>query len=333
MEEKTTEVLLQDSVKAIEEALKGQKDEPLEITIEGDKPASPEPTEEKQERSKKTHTPFHKRIGELTSEKKKYEQLAYQMAAENDRLLKVVKEKDQFAADQYRTGLEIKIAALKDVQEDAINSGDTKKQIEAQELLAKYNANLSILERDREQAELYETEEQYQEPQYEPQNQDVNPYLEEFVAENPWCNQNSPDYDPYLAQEAVQTCNVLEKQLKLAGKRDLIGTREFFDSVKRAMYASNGLTDDMVQEQPTESYREPYQPPQRRVSAPSPIAPVSRNYQGGQPQNTAPRSVYLSEFEKDIAKRMIYDNKNLTEDQKIRRFAENKWKLEQQKGR
>jgi hypothetical protein len=328
--------ILNEGLRSVEHSLNNPnetQEAPLEIQMERedsdleDVSEAPSP--------KKPRTPYHKRIGELNEGKKRAEhnaklaeQLAYQMANENDRLRKELEEKDQIASAHIINNLETRREYARDVARKAIELGDVESQIEAQELLSKFNSDLEReknAQKYQEQAQPYYPPQNYMQPAPEPP---ANPFLEEFMDENPWFNQNSSEYDHRLAQEAVNIFDELTTQLKLTPDKHKIGTREFFNAAKKALKRNHGIVDE-----DGGYYEEPqqYYPPQRQ-NRQTPIAPVGQSHGSSYSGGRSARPVNLSSMEIDLAKRMIYKG-NLSDDEKIKKYAEAKWQSNNPKGR
>ena len=268
------------------------------------------------------------RIGQYAHKAKTYETAANmlfeQTKAQKEKIEALEREKQAFKEH----ALQLKADYAREVYEKAAEDGDVEKQAAAQNYMTQFNTELTLL-KNKESKDDYH----YQEPEnlneflnYVPTPR-TNVYAEEWLAENPWFDSTpgNPDFDPEMAQEAMQLSSIFDRELRRSRRSDVIGTPDYFDAISEAVRDKFGLTEDNEYE---ETYEEPsYQAPAPRQN----IAPVSRSSGGNasRPATSHQRTVYLNSTEKELALSLDY-GANLTAQEKLKRYADSKYKMEQE---
>ncbi len=131
--------------------------------------------------------------------------------------------------------------AQKEYQE-ALDSGDVQSQIKSQAALARAEYDLMKSEETkiRQQYENYQRQQEYYNQQQAQQNQPAQRQVSEndmraqqWMNQNTWFLQNSPDFDPDLRRDTDAYINRLEEHLHQIGKPHLIGSHEYLQYVDK----------------------------------------------------------------------------------------------------
>jgi hypothetical protein len=205
-------------------------------------------------KKKKNRTNPSQQIARYSQEKRKALEYAYenearaaQLAQENEDLRYRLSLKEQIAQSHIEHSLKVKAAAAEQELRRAKDAGDTDSEIEYTKLLNNFNTEL-LLQKNQEQQRPAQQQYNYNPaPQYyEPEPEYVNPNYEAWVSENSWADPNSDDFDPELTQEAEMAANALNKQLKLSGMSELVGTPEYYSEISNYISQSYGVAPDVT---------------------------------------------------------------------------------------
>ena len=244
------------------------------------------------------------------------EQQAYQLEMQQQQIDQLTK----FAGIQREKQLEERAVSLSDIILQARNDGEEERATQANALLSELNAERAVLKlnkRDQYNAPAYSQPQQnyYQEPP------EVNPILEQVVAEHDWLDNTSPNYDEGLVQEAAMAEEALARKYKLSGRGQEIDSIKFYKEVAHMVEERYGIA-------PTAKVKSTY-PTQRRPMTnqrPQYVSPVNREQQsqGNISQSNGGIQVRLSAAEKDIARLMPMLDKNglpMTDEAKYAAYA------------
>lgn len=222
---------------------------------------------------------------------------------------------------------------------DAIASGDPDKQAEAQTRVAKVAAERTNLDAWKAQQPKPKTKpaaatDQRRERQPDQRREpEVHPQVKAWVADNPWFEQGSADFDPEMHEFAVTAARQVELRYARAGKADKIGSSpEYFADVDKLVRSE--FPDYFADETPPTRDV----PPMTR-SGVSNVAPVSRSggaiSPGGAP---SPTRVTLSADERRMAHSLADsgaithpDGKRMTHAEAEKHYAVQKYKTQTQR--
>ena len=228
------------------------------------------------------------------------------MAEENERLRRISEYSTSAALTQYETGAHDRLLMAKEKKVKAIEEGDVKAQVDADEIMAAATAELVQLQYSKSQQNVQQAQEReaYESQVREQQAyQNVAPDIanrhiaDSWVMDNEWFNSKSPNFDPQLSGIVEQLTDKLDAQLMREGNAHQIFTPEYFQ------YIDQYVAQVQQQRQPQQQYRDEYS--QRRTPMPSPRTPVSPVRNGyGSSQRTESRRVQLSSADMDMARRL-----------------------------
>lgn len=311
-----------------DEEVEDPKEEAVVVEDDGSAPieavAEEEPHEERYapHRKKKRPTP-DQRISKYAHKAKTYESAANLLFEENkalkDRYEKAEREKQAY----IEHALQLKADYAREIYEKAAEEGDVEKQAEAQTYMTKFNTELTLMKnRDTQNYSHDEEPENLNEFLSHIPVPQTNSYAEEWLHENEWADRNSEYYDPEMAYEAMVISTGMDRELRRSRQAHLIGTPVYCETIADAVKEKFGIQDG------EDEYEDREEPQERSVAPRQTVAPVSRS--SGGHMNAAPtpgpRTVVLSPQEKNMALRMDY-GVNLTNQEKIKRWADSKYKL------
>ena len=165
-----------------------------------------------------------KRIDKLTfkvreAERQKEEALKFAESVnkENANLKSKVTEVDNVYLDEYSKRVSSEMEKAQSILQDAINSGNAKKQVEAQQAIARLaieeeRANASKLQRER----LLKEEKENPKPKEPIQNAQPDPKAEAWAEKNPWYGE-----DEAMTYTALSIHKKLLREEGFDGKSDL----------------------------------------------------------------------------------------------------------------
>jgi len=166
----------------------------------------------------------------------------------------------------YEQGLENEEQRVLTELEFSKENGDIKKEVAMQQRLAEIAAQKQTqllsktLQKQQPQQAIYqEPVVQYPSQNYSPQvmqEEPVNEPLEDFLEENPWADPRSSEYDSHLSQEINDIAIEFNKHLKLRGGSYIIGTPEYYSSLREEMYKRYGTNSNSYDDHHDNEYQD-----------------------------------------------------------------------------
>lgn len=252
------------------------------------------------------------------------------LLAENELLRRQSDTSAQAALTQYQTSAVERLDRAKQIKAQAIESGDINAQIEADIALTSAVTDYSKIA-DWQASENVRQEQEYNYAEIERQRQQMEADVyrstppevlnrqvaETWVAQNPWWDINSRQYDPSRAKVAEEVLDLLDRSYTGQGMRHMMLSSEYFEQAnqliaQRLSSASHYQSQDHHQHQ---SQRRPQMKPSR-----SPVAPVRSGV------NSTASQPRLSAEELDFCRRGSIDpNQYKAHKQEIIRKDPDKW--------
>jgi hypothetical protein len=215
------------------------QDENPEEPDKQDEPVSQEEDDEKEKIKKKNRTSEKKRISILIRQLKQAQSVTHDVLSRNQYLESKLSEKQKESIDQEEKLLISQKEQVKKYLTDSLEEGDPVKITEAHDLLSQYNAELRLVHnRKNEKPEP-------QVPSYPKiqQSENVYDYSQEVAMEwmerNAWANPDSDDFDKSLHEEADNYSIELSKKYALRGKKNEIGSMQFFEDITNYMHSKH----------------------------------------------------------------------------------------------
>jgi hypothetical protein len=284
--------------------------------------------QEEKENSKKKKSPrLSAKTRKIYNENKSLKNTVYTIYEENKALKEKAYQSERKAALWHEESLKNKAYNARQAIEQAREEGDIEKELDAQKYFLQNENELLNLKNKPQQPTYDEPEDIGRYLQYEPQDS-LNADQEEWLIENDWYDNTSPNYDPDLATDAYQYDQYLSKKYKLQKRTNEIGTREYLDEISTYIHNKylgnqrvqdeydNGdeMEDEQIEVKPKAKPRQP-------------VAPVNRAGSTSSYTNkpTSSRSVSLTKEEIDMALRMDYGTP-MTSEQKKKIWADYKYR-------
>lgn len=224
--------------------LEETKEEPIpsedkeEIHEEPQSTAEPEveeETEELEKKKKRNRTSEKSRISQLTRELRQAQSIAHDVLSRNQYLESKISQKEKEAFTTQENYLTSQKERVKKYLTDAIEEGDPSKIAEANDLLSQYNAEILLLNRQKESFQTNSSHQNsHQQSQHSYEEPIEAPYQEigkEWMDKNSWANPKSPHFDQEMYEEADNYSVRLARKYKLEGRGDEVGTSDFFDEI------------------------------------------------------------------------------------------------------
>lgn len=252
------------------------------------------------------------RINEIQREKYQAMEAAELLAQEKAQLQQEVSRLKQLndvstssALDSYElTALE-RLEAAKQAKEKAIEGGDVKAQVEADISLSNAVADYKQVQQYKNQENLSREQERsldqqaaYEQQLLAQQYQNASPdvlhrkELEDWIVSNDWYKQDSPNFNPQMAQVVNNIADALDAQLYRTGNQNAIFSKDYFDYIDEQIMG--------IQRQTNGQYQQSGNLTMRRSN--EPVNPVSRGYPQTAARNS--RDIRMSSEEMDMARRL-----------------------------
>jgi|ERR1700678_95047 len=186
---------------------------------------------ETEKKKKKNRISEKNRISQLTKELRQARAVNHDVLTRNQYLEAKVSQKDKEALTAQENYLTSQKERVKKYLTDALEEGDPAKIAEANDLLGQYNAQILLMNNQKQNVQ------ESSPPSYNPQSYDDpidNPYKEagnEWMNQNTWANPNSPHFDQEMYEAADNYSIRLARKYKLEGKADEVGSPDFFDEI------------------------------------------------------------------------------------------------------
>lgn len=291
--------------------------------------SEPEPEQEVQEEvpeekvvpeKKKKHTSLKTEFNKVQREKYQALNEIENLRKENERLQQLASQNAEAAMTHHDKSIELKLQQARAAKAAAYDSADTEAMIKADEMFAEAINQKAASDRWKSEQSYLKAQQQrqqqdlQQQQQYQQQQEDSYPEVERseeadnWLASNPWFDQQSRDYNPTLAELAQNHSLELERKYALLGKEDKIYSQEYFDEIDR--YLSDAFQDDGEEAPAPAVARAPVkqvvQQPARMNLNMKPvrqnIAPVGKTIKQAAPASS--NRVVLSSQEREFAKQM-----------------------------
>lgn len=286
------------------------------------------------------------RIAEMRRREREATERAEREAAEKEQLRQQLQDAEMRAARadaaamiHYEAVLKGQLSQAQQRLEDAISTGDSKKQAEATVEVSRLQGDLAGVEawkasNPQPQPGQPVARQPQAQPQPQPQGRPqvvYKPDTKAWIDSNPWFQVDHEDYDPEMHSEAVQYAKVLESQYKRAGRASEIGGKDYFAKI-----------DEHVRREFPEAF-EDEPTPQRKLPPTSGgggavLAPGRTSAGGSESRATRTTRVELSAAERQIAHSMASsgaiknaDGSRMTPQQAERAYAVQKLKTQQQR--
>lgn len=214
-----------------------EEQQPVEASYEEEEPAELAPPPPK---PKKKH--IGERLREVTREKFQALGRINHLEEENARLRSMADASTKTALNHYDQSVNQRLAAAKEQQRKALESGDIDAQVEAQANLSMATNEYQNLLTMKAQAESYDNNQQYQN-QYQPYQQQQQQYqqspevmerAQRFVNENPWFDKYSEDFDEDMFSRMNAYAEEFEYNMTRAGQGHRIGSDEYYQILGNA---------------------------------------------------------------------------------------------------
>lgn len=220
---------------------------------------------------------------------------------------------NQAAMVHYDTTVQLRLEKARQKLAQAIETGDIPNQIEANEEIAEVKADEKYLKSWKAQQEYRAPPQPDQPPsrsyyddREQEESEDLNEEAQQWIRHNPWFNENSPDYDPDMADEVKNYMQAVNRRLIRTGQQNKYCSPNYFNEIDN--YIQKNF-DDVEIPQKKEIFMKPI---------PKAVAPVGRA--NGALRKPDKEKIRLSDNEKFWAKNM-----GLTEEEWIRtKIAEEK---------
>lgn len=149
---------------------------------------------------------------------------------------------NQAMQKHYEDSIYQRLDQAKTFKAQAIESGDVKQQIEADEALAaavgevqahkKWQAEQEFVERQREQSkQQQQQQQQYNQPPEVAYQQQLHQYQQQWASERPYLNPNNPQYDSKLGTAIDTYARQLTQYLQQSGYGHQVGSPEYLDNI------------------------------------------------------------------------------------------------------
>jgi hypothetical protein len=240
----------------------------------------------KQQRGKNKH-PFKDRISQLVHKNKALaqesqakDQTLYSLQVQLAERERLIAEKDQALRQKeaethkvFENNLEIEERSIIENLKRAKIEGDIDAEVKYEQDLARVKANQSSFDIYKHQNQINQAQQQEDDTVFYPE---LNPYqqpqpyiaapelpeaLGEFLDRNPWCNPQSPHFNPALANEAEQLAGEFKNYLDIHQQSELSYTPDFYSSIENAMraqYALNSNNEDSYEDNDQMAYNDNY---------------------------------------------------------------------------
>ena len=266
-------------------------------SIDEPKPEIEEENEELEKKKKKNRASEKSRIAQLTRELRQAQSVAHDVLTRNQYLESKISQKEKEAFTTQENYLTAQKERVKKYLTDAIEEGDPSKIAEANDLLSQYNAEILLLNRQKESFQANPIKNNsYQQPSYEEQSE--APYQEigkEWMEKNSWANPNSPHFDQEMYEAADNYSLRLARKYKLEGRGDEVGTSDFFDEITDYVKHSYDISTPPPPSKPQSRDRM-----QMKTDQSPPVGAVSRQ----SPLNQTPqkaKDIVLTPEQREIA--------------------------------
>lgn len=280
--------------------------EPSDIEVESQETVEPE---EDTPKPKKKVSGLKTELNKIQRERYKALHLAEVAAKENEDLKKQLdhykklnEQSSNAALTHYDESISLRMEQAEHLLAKAIEEGDYKLQAKATAELARAQAQAENINSWKAQQKLAE-QEMEQQQRYRQQELTVNPqenvnptmYLNEdtenWLTNNPWFIQDSPDFDPDAAHQVQAFAQALEMKMRRSGQASKVLTKEYFDKIND--YVSREIYPEDEAEE--ESYhRTLNMKPTRNM-----VSPVGQN--SSAPKPIQKQRVSLTKAEKEFA--------------------------------
>lgn len=322
---------------------------PEDLEKAGVEPEAPKPEDINRDpttgEKRKNRRPATQRIGELTGKVRERDEA---LAAANSELARVNAEKADLARQKeeaektgfifYEQSARANADKAKRAYKEAVDSGDSDAMANAQELIAKHQAEIAQIEayKARQPAEPDQRQQRQQPQQRQPtqrqQPTQVAPEVVSWVSQNPWfepptADRPNPDFDEEMHDDVSAFANRIERRYKREGKENLIGSKAYFDELDA--YARHEFPDAFedapAPRTPANSKLPAMNAGRQNVAAPS---RTSGSMPGNQPGS--PTRVTLSAEERALARKLGMKHPNgkpYSDAEHERAFALSKVKL------
>jgi hypothetical protein len=264
-----------------------------------DQKESPEPDEEEKEKKfKKNRTSEKKRISDLTRQLKQAQSVAHDVLNRNQFLETKLNEKQKAEIVQREKLLLSEKERVKNYLNNVTEEGDVAKQVEAQDLLSQYNASLELLKNGYNPDPSDQKQYQAPQPKYQESQYEIDDVAQDWLDNNPWANPHSNEFDQSLHEEADNYSIKLAKKYTLSGRKNEIGSSDFFDEISDFMKKSYEISEPESQ---SYSKQEPKGRIQMKTETTTKTAPVSRDSNMGQ-SHQKPKDIQLTAEERETAR-------------------------------
>lgn len=247
------------------------------------------------QREKPQKIDIRERLSQVQRERYQAMQEADILRHENEALRKTAEIASGQALQQYDENLKRRYENARIAKARAMEEGDIQSQIDA-------DSDLAMISNEVYQTNFIKAQNNYQSSQYQqqPANQyhDNSHHASQWVQENPWFNNSSEEFDPWLAGQVDAACADYDTNLRNSGQGHLIMSPAYLNEV-------NKYADSLIRHrnQNGQSKRELNMKQSR-----TPVSPVRNGY--SQTQNSSVRQkVKPSQEEKDLARRLGVDEK------------------------
>lgn len=258
--------------------------------------------EEREKLKRKTNLdPANQRIRQTLNERYQALAMVDKLREENEQLRQLNDLTSQSASLYHEDLVNERFNNAKKLQEEAIESGDIKRQVEALTEMSLAAAAYQKVKDNKAQQEYYIHQERIRQEQQNA-NQYIQPdvryarEVENWKANNTWYLPGSEDYDPHLANEVTLLTDRFDATLYRTGQENLILSPQYLREVDK--YVSSRVN----QSQNNQAFNQRRNIPMRNTN--NTISPV-RN--GGRNSNQGQRlrsDIKLSSEERDISRRL-----------------------------
>ena len=194
-----------------------------------------EPTSTGEEQSAKSNKLWHEK-------KLKFKAIAEKeaIAAENEKLRKMLDEALDSGSYHHAKSVEAEISMAKDLRRKAIESGDIDSMFKADEaynkaLIAKHEIDKWNYQQSSQKSNLDQRQGSGLQTQPEQVNNTLSPLqqtmAQEWVEAHPELNPESRSYDKHLAEKVAPYINNLESNINQSGQLQYLYSSEFFDMI------------------------------------------------------------------------------------------------------
>lgn len=234
---------------------------------------------------------YQKKLKNVHKEKHLARQEAQVLREELERIRQEQTLSSEAAQLHYDNSIQLELNHAKQMKKMAIENGDADALIEADEMISR----LAARKENMDQWKAREAAQKYYNQHYQPKNNqnyevaELNETAEKWLNDNPWYDENRPEYDPDRAIEVQAFVAALDNKLTMTGRTDEFMTPKYFERIDNFVRSSSGNL-------PSYNSRNI---PMRQSN--QPVAPVKRN-QGA--VNSSRQQVRLTDEEKNLARMM-----------------------------